>query len=85
MTLTVDTLPPFGDPRLSYEYINDDSSPAEPNLRSAEGEPIREDAQALFVDGEFVFTLEVPWGEEQGYPLQWTDRELYDAYRESLK
>lgn len=84
MTLTINTLPPFGDPRISYGYSNDDSSPAEPNLRNDEGESVSEDAQVLRIDGKSVFTLEVPWGEEQGYPLPWTDRELYDAYKESL-
>lgn len=84
MTLTADTLPPFGDPRLSYKYANDGSSAAEPNLHGVDGGQVREDAQVLLVDGESVFTLEVPWSEEKGYPLQWTDRELYDAYKESL-
>lgn len=78
-------IPPFGDPRISYRYDNDTSSPAEPNLRCAEGEQISDDAQSLLIGGEVVLTLEVPWGsEEQTYPMYWTDRELYDAYADSL-
>ncbi|PZO20375.1 MAG: hypothetical protein DCF25_06605 [Leptolyngbya foveolarum] len=75
---------PFGDPRISYRYANDTSSPAEPNLRGADGEQINDDAQSLLVDGEVAITLEVPWSEERGQPEYWTDRELYDAYIESI-
>lgn len=85
MKITADTLPPFGDPRISYEYIHDESTPAEPSLTDDNGDQIPDDAQAILIDGVIVFSIDAPWCIEQGHTIRKTDRELYDLYCESLE
>jgi len=66
---TVETAPPFGDPRLTYQpahHVQDQYN----------------EGKDLWIDGSYVFVLDY-YPEDGGGPP--TERDVYNAWIESLK